>query len=129
MKTLLAFLFISTQVLAVSNPLIRNCQMSGGQFLVFQTEGNDVPTCHVGQSFIGAMDLMNHINQDQPSQSIIDYTSSIYFCQAQQIQLKTTEGFAVDFCFYDDGSVIDMNSLYKGRYSADQKALNHALGL
>jgi len=129
MKTILAVLLFSSQVFAISNPLIRNCQLAGGQFLIFQTSDNDVATCHIQQSFIGALDLFLHASQEQPSQSIIDYQSSIQFCQGQEIQLSTSEGFQQTFCFYDDGSLIDLATLKKGRYSSDQKAFNSALGL
>ncbi len=116
---------------AINNPQIRECRIRGGEFVVVETGSDQVGLCRLGSAFIGARDIMFVINNDGNPKSVEMYASEMKKCDplGRAQTLVTLEGVAVELCVFNDGSMIALDTLHQGRYSAENSLLNQALGL
>ena len=119
---------------SASNPLIRNCNLAGGQFTVAEITNGKISDqwafCKFDKSYVGAMDVMILNTENTFSTAFNDYSSGIYECSGKiQIAriLNTKKEFLV--CQYEDSSMIDLNTLFLGLYSPENFQLNKYLGL
>jgi len=115
----------------VTNPQMRACRAVNGQFFLVDTGLDQIGLCRVGSSVIGAIDLLNKNAdiEDAPS-SIVDYKNGVTACNSNHIvSFPNPAGRALKACYYDDGSVIDMMTLARGRNNPLNQQLNRALNL
>lgn len=130
--TLLTFLssipFAQSQLIK-SNPLIRICHQVGGEFVVFQNTKDEIPTCKIGHSYIGSLDLIQFMFEHQETLSINNYKTDNKTCEGQFKSLKSLEGQVIDFCLFSDSSILDIQTLTAGPYQSGFEALNLILGI
>ncbi len=133
MKKLLivsAVIFTTATAFAVKNPQIRACYTVGGQFLVMNSEDDQIGLCKLGLSLVGSIDILNKDSRIEVPLSLSHYKRSIQVCQPQNItSLVTFEGEEVTFCRYSDGSLIDIETLASGKNNDRNTVLNKVLGL
>lgn len=133
MKKLLivsAVIFSTATAFAFKNPQIRACYTVGGQFLVINTEDDQIGLCKIGNSLVGAIDILNKDSRIEVPLSLSHYKRGIQVCKSQNITtLVTFEGEEVTFCQYSDGSLIDIETVASGKNSERNTVLNNVLGL
>ncbi len=127
--TTVFLLFFSMNLMAISNPQIRICHQKNGEFLSVDLATDQVGLCKIGNSYVGALDLV-YLAQNQTSESLISYAQREKKCKGNEVQVVISED--VNFktlCQHSDGSLIDLDTLNSGRDSVQNSALNMALGL
>jgi len=115
----------------VTNPQMRACRIANGQFFLVDTGLDQIGLCRLGPTIIGAADLLNKDAdvEDAPS-SVVDYKNGVTACNSNHIvSFPNPVGRALKACYYDDGSVIDLMTLARGKNSSLNQALNRALNL
>lgn len=116
---------------AASNPQMRACRVASGQFFVIDTGLDQLGLCRIGNSVIGATDLLRKdaAIEDMPF-SIYDYLGGNTSCDVNRIATFPDPGGApLKVCYYDDGSLIDVLTLTRGKTHPQNWQLNKALGL
>lgn len=117
--------------LAASNPQMRACRVANGQFFVLDTGLDQLGLCRIGYSVIGAIDLLNKdaAIEDMPF-SVYEYSRGATTCEPDHVTtFPNPGGSALKVCYYDDGSLIDLQTLIRGRNHPNNWYLNKALGL
>lgn len=112
------------------NPMIRNCNIAGGEFTVVQTANDQLGLCKFDQAYVGSLDVMFLNDQTSFSLSFMEYTQQQSDCSGSVVKatiLATT--IQVELCQYSDNSLIDTSTLKKGVSHSDNAALNKYLGL
>ncbi len=103
---------------SVTNPLIRDCQISGGEFVVTQ---EDMALCKFGQSYLGAQDVVNYKHYQIISDGIKDFLGDVTYCKGEIIQTyplgQTNPNQQLWLCLLDDKSIIDIFALARGPLS------------
>ena len=114
---------------ATNNPQIRACNVTGGQFFsVFTEEQDQLGLCRYGEALIGSIDILN--KDETVTLSIENYRAGIRDCETFNLTLlKTFNGEYILACRYNDGSVIDIETLKTGYTNERNDLLNKALGL
>ncbi len=127
---LIISLFFTQITLAFQNPLIRDCRLAGGLFTEVKTHNDQVGLCEFGQSYIGALDVLEYTHQINVSQSIRHYKNNITSCAGQVLvaQVLNTK-INITVCQYPDGSFIDLKTLTNGSSDPNHAQLNQFLGL
>jgi hypothetical protein len=134
MKNLGLFMLLALAGLtasAASNPQMRACRVVNGQFFVIDTGLDQLGLCRIGYSVIGAIDLLNKDAsiEDMPF-SVYEYSRGTTTCEADHIAtFPSPGGSALKVCYYDDGSLIDLQTLNRGKSHPHNWYLNKALGL
>ena len=133
MKNLLVFsavIFWTVASFAVKNPQIRACNVVSGEFLVLISDEDQVGVCQLGLSLVGAIDLLNKDSRIEAPLSLSHYKRGIKICQPQNYTtLISFEGEKITFSQYNDGSFIDIETLFSGKLSPRNAVLNKVLGL
>lgn len=132
--TMIVLCLLASTSWSASNPMIRNCNLAGGEFTVVEMKDKKIrdqwALCKFDKSYVGALDVMLFNTKESIPTAIDEYTTGIYECSGQvrvaQV-LHTTKEFLV--CQYADNSIIDLNSLFLGFYSPENFQLNKFLGL
>lgn len=117
---------------ATKNPQIRACVTSGGQFFSVYTEEDDqLGLCQYGDALIGSIDILNKdVAEDETPLSIENYRAGIHDCETFNLTTLTTfNGKLISACRYNDGSVIDLQTLYTGYNNERNFQLNKALNI
>ena len=129
--SILAIFTLSVSVNAQSNPQIRVCNLTGGAFNVAATENDQVGLCKFDLAYVGTIDLLNFHDRIQAVQSIQTYIDGIQSCEPYgQMKIVTLlAGASVSVCVFNDGTMIEADTLKKGRYDSSNVKLNKALGL
>ncbi|MGZ3725000.1 MAG: hypothetical protein ACXWQQ_04340 [Pseudobdellovibrio sp.] len=129
MSVVFIILSASLTSFAVGNPQIRACVASGGEFMTVNTDDDQLGMCRYSQALIGAIDILN---KDEPSStplSIENYRDGVVDCDAFNVMtVKTFSGAVIQVCRFDDGSMMDIQTLSRGRYDYRNRLLNQALG-
>ena len=129
---LLAFMSTSSWALPATNPQMRACRMANGQFFVLDTGLDKIGLCRLGPSIVGAIDLLNKDadTEDAPN-SVVDYRNGVTECDPKKVANfpNPIGGRNLRICYYDDGSIIDMLTLNRGKNNPLNSSLNKALGL
>lgn len=125
---------LSTTSWSAGNPMIRNCNIAGGEFVV--VEVTDILTgydqwalCKFGNAYVGALDVMYFNNQTQTSESFTQYKNGAEVCTGKIIESQILQGSTLEICQYSDDSIIEIQTLKKGLTNSDNKQLNNFLGL
>ncbi len=134
MKNLSLFMLLVTVGLSTSaagNPQMRACRVANGQFFVLDTGLDQIGLCRLGSSVVGAIDLLNKdaAIEDMPA-SIYDYSRGVTMCDPGHIAtFPSAGGTPLKVCYYDDGSIIDLTTLMRGKNHPQNWQLSKALGL
>jgi len=129
MKIVVLVLLASVTSSAFGNPQIRACTVTGGQFMSVLTDDDQLGMCRYNQSLIGSIDILNRDSSEESPLSIENYRDGILDCEAFNITtVKTFSGTVIQVCRYNDGSIIDIVTLSRGRYDLRNHLLNQALG-
>jgi len=125
MKIFFLFLSLSFATLSwASNPLIRNCRLAGGEFFVVTTDSDELPLCQFGNSYVGALDVMNYSLKLSSSESLLAFLLGEKLCSGKKIEVKELHGPRVlTLCEFGDQSLIDMTTLQSGIESRQNQAL------
>lgn len=129
--SLFAAITLSLTAVAQNNPQIRQCHITGGEFLVAQTENDQIGLCKYDSALIGTIDLLTYEDNLNPVQSLQTYIDGIQSCEpyAQTKTIQILDGTSIDVCVFFDGSTIDSNTLKLGRHAPENTKLNKALDL
>lgn len=116
---------------AQNNPQIRECNLQNGQFVVAQTEHDQVGICKLGGAIIGALDLFIHNSKQGIPDSLNMYLNGNFSCDpfGSTTTITTLSHLNLQVCFFDDGSFIGLKTLSEGIHSPFNRKLNKALGL
>lgn len=127
--SVLAVIILSLSAHAQSNPQIRVCNQTGGQFNVATTENDQIGLCKYDGAYVGTIDLLNYHNNIKQVQSLQTYIDGIQSCEpyGQMKTIKILQGVSINVCIFDDGSMIDADTLTKGRHDCGNNKLNKAL--
>ncbi|MBC7464775.1 MAG: hypothetical protein H7256_02185 [Bdellovibrio sp.] len=114
---------------AQNNPQIRACNQTGGEFKAAKTENDEVGLCKYGQAYIGTIDLLNYRDNQQGAQSLQTYIDGIQSCEpyGQMKTITILQSLSIDVCSFDDGSMIEAETLRTGRHDPRNAQLNRAL--
>ncbi|MFZ3229367.1 MAG: hypothetical protein WA160_04115 [Pseudobdellovibrio sp.] len=128
---LITFSTFSTQALQ-TNPQIRICNQFEGEFLVAQNGDDQVGLCKLDSAIIGSLDLLSLSDaiSSNYAQSIQIYEADIRSCEpyGQIITIQLLQSYPLDVCFFNDGSMIEINTLKSGIHSTKNIKLNKVLG-
>ena len=102
-------------------------QKLGGEFISIDLNNTQVGVCKLGNSYIGSMDLVAWNNSRAPK-SIEQYISRQQLCFGGQVNVQVNSTPQI-LCVYDDGSMLDLNTVLLGRDSKQNVFLNIALDL
>jgi hypothetical protein len=117
------------------NPMIRNCNIAGGEFVVVEVtdklNGYDQwALCKFDQAFVGALDVMFFNDKTAKPISFSQYTSNVQSCNGHVLYARVLVSHEhVVLCQYEDSSVIEMNTLEGGTTASGNQVLNKYLGL
>ena len=113
------------------NPQMRACRIANGQFFVLDTGLDEIGLCRIGQSVVGAIDILNKdADIDDAPASLTDYRDGITECDPSRVVIfPNVAGTTLKICYYEDGSLIDLITLNRGKTSPLNTPLNKALGL
>lgn len=126
MKLLIAsisLIFVSLLVSAHPNPQYRVCNERGGEFVVVYVPFDQVGLCKIGASYVGSLDSMNYFYESKLDLSISNYKDGVVSCP-DYFQTVSLEGVSVELCRYEDGSMMDYQSVMNSKYSPSNSALN-----
>jgi hypothetical protein len=98
-----------------NNPLRRICLQYQAEFVVFQTESDDLATCKVGPAYLGALDLLLLKNEGQEPLAVQRFLRGEKDCPGLIESLQTLEGVEIQFCRFSDGSTLDRLTQQSGR--------------
>ncbi len=121
----------SVTAVGFSNPQIRHCRISGGEFIVVNTPNDQVGVCQLGAAAIGANDLATYRSGDENPLSVQLYSQGVTSCLASGTLMRvlSLEGQEFEICFFADGSLLESSTMKTGIHSARNKKLTRALGL
>lgn len=126
-------LFVTTHASAHPNPQFRVCNERGGDFVVADVPFDQVDLCKVGNSYVGAIDLMNFFYEKKSDLSISNYSAAVTTCPkfmtATTLENAYGQTFTVQLCMYDDNSILDFQTVMNSKYSFENAAFNQFLGL
>lgn len=126
----LILVFSGLSTYAKVNPQIRGCSSVGGEFLVVNGDYDQYGICRIGNSIIGAIDILNRDSAIEVPLSLFNYKKGVKVCPTQNLaSLSTFEGMILNVCQYSDTSIIDLNTLSNGKDSPLNSELNKALNL
>lgn len=132
--TMIVLCLLASTSWSASNPLIRNCNIAGGEFTVVElTDKNSTEQwalCKFANSYVGALDVMYFNTQTAEPVAFLEYAEEHTECHgtlATATVLNTTT--KIELCRYNDNSFIDTATLSKGIQNSDNAAFNKYLGL
>jgi putative hemolysin len=128
-------LFFSLQSSAqnsFSNPLIRTCVITGGVFYVTQVEEDQIGFCKYGNSLIDAMSVMDSATARFESAAKLAALGAGTDCASAAGELlvaKDVDNVEATLCLFEDGSMIEKNTLARGSAHAENAGLVQALNV
>ncbi len=128
--TMIVLCLLASTSWSASNPLIRNCNIAGGEFTVVELADDQWALCKFANSYVGALDVMNFNTQAADPVAFLEYAEEHTECHGTLTTatvLNTTT--KIELCRYNDDSFIDTTTLTKGVQSSDNSAFNKYLGL
>lgn len=138
--TMIVLCLLASTSWSASNPMIRNCNLAGGEFTVVEIHlqnskitGKNTDQwalCKFDNAYVGAFDVMQFNTKEGYPTSFSEYSSEVTQCsghvEVAQI-IGTDKKFLV--CQYEDASIIDLVTLFLGVNAAENFQLNKYLGL
>ncbi len=128
--TVIVLCLLASTSWSASNPLIRNCNLAGGEFTVVELQDDQWGLCKFDNSYVGALDVMFFNTQTAEPIAFLEYAEEHTDCHGTLTTatvLNTT--IQIELCRYNDDSFIDTATLNKGVQSTDNAAFNKYLGL
>ncbi len=137
-KTIFFVLFcFSTQIFAFSNPQIRLCRVTGGQFWSLDIDypsPDNMGFCRYGQAMIDTISLIEHREYALGTKAMVAYyiTKISPFASCDEAGGILTAGYdsegqRTQLCSFSDNSHVKSSTLLKGWSHPSNKALNKAL--
>jgi hypothetical protein len=125
-KLLFVTLLLSLNAFAFQNPQIRVCNISHGNFEVYDIEDDVIGHCNLGKASIDTISLMEIRFYDRTTDAVRAFLGNSKKCNGSTItgvnNMRTNE-----LCFYMDGSSIDLETLVKGSDHTDNAKLKAVL--
>lgn len=128
--TVIVLCLLASTSWSASNPLIRNCNLAGGEFTVVELHDDQWGLCKFDNSYVGALDVMFFNTQTAEPIAFLEYAEEHTDCHGTLTTatvLNTT--IQIELCRYNDDSFIDTTTLNKGVQSTDNAVFNKYLGL
>ena len=138
--TMIVLCLLASTSWSASNPLIRNCNLAGGEFTVVEihlqnskiTGKNSAQwaLCKFDNSYVGAFDVMQFNTKEGNPVSFDEYSSEATQCSGH-VEVANVLGTDKKFlvCQYEDSSFIDLITLSLGVNAPENFQLNKFLGL
>lgn len=134
--TMIVLCLLASTSWSASNPLIRNCNLAGGEFTVVEIHlknskiRDQWALCKFDNAYVGAFDVMQFNTKEGYAMSFIDYQNGATQCagHVETAQIIGTDK-TVLVCQYDDSSFIDLFTLALGNKAPENFQLNKFLGL
>lgn len=131
MKMILVLMTLLTSSAFASNPLIRTCNVTGGEFHVVIVNGQAHGICRFGKAAIDALSLLEATSSERVSESVMSFEKtaggSCEDFQGVVLEIHDLDGKPFDICRFYDRSFIEVNTLEKGPQSPDNQALLQAV--
>lgn len=128
--TVIVLCLLASTSWSASNPLIRNCNISGGEFTVVELQDDQWALCKFGNTYVGALDVMYFNTVTTDPVAFFEYAEEHTECHgtlSTATVLNTTT--KIELCRYNDDSFIDTATLTKGAHHSDNAVFNKYLGL
>lgn len=132
MKLLLSVFIIFTTSITFAtpaNPLIRACLRASGEFVAADVPGDQIALCKVGASFISATSLMSYFDNLWVDDAGMAFATSAQNCWTTTLQATSLEGQVIQLCRFEDGSMLDLETLLSGPYDPRNEALKAVFGV
>lgn len=134
--TMIVLCLLASTSWSASNPLIRNCNLAGGEFTVVEIHlknskiRDQWALCKFDNAYVGAFDVMQFNTKEGYPMSFNDYQNGNTQCagHVETAQIIGTDK-TVLVCQYDDSSFIDLFTLALGNKAPENFQLNKFLGL
>ena len=128
--TMIVLCLLASTSWSASNPLIRNCNLAGGEFTVVALRDDQWGLCKFDNAFVGAFDVMQFNTKEGYPTSFSEYSAEVTECSGR-VEVAQVIGTDKKFlvCQYQDSSIIDLNTLSLGVNAAENFQLNKYLGL
>lgn len=124
-------LFASFSFAAHNNPLMRTCRREQGLFWIVYAPNQELPLCFLGDAAIGAEALHGYKHGAGTVMAVSVYKKTMGATCAQvgavTIAGRDSENAAFEVCQFQDGSLIEKQTLLRGQGAAANSALNRAL--
>lgn len=124
---LLFLVFFSVNSFAQSNPMMRECRMSGGQFFAGSGLHDEFALCFFDQSAIDALSLMKLKNGDSTIAIQIYLTGTDPECFNGLKETLFGSNYEVKVCRFGDDSIITAETLKFGFGSPRNKKLDEII--
>lgn len=133
--TMIVLCLLASTSWSASNPLIRNCNLAGGEFTAVEIHYKNSTSdqwglCKFDKAFVGALDVMRFNTKEGYPTSFSEYTSNITNCSGH-VEVARVIGTdkTILVCQYKDSSFIDLLTLSLGVHAPENFQLNKYLGL
>lgn len=119
---------------ASKNPLVRVCEADGGSAVSFyDVNNNEYLVCRYGIAFVEANTLLKYkMNNHQSavfhmSGEYLRMTEDCWQWAGRDLELKSDIGYKVNFCRFDDGSIMSHKTMLRGIDHIFNRGLKKAL--
>ena len=138
MRIIFCLLFIlSSQVSLAAppnrNPMMRTCMRVQGQFWIVYGQDQELPRCLMGAAGIGAEALMSFKNGNGNFLSVRAYKqgsgSNCEQAGAVTVVGQDSDKVSFEVCQFSDGSLIERQTLLRGKGSVENRELDRALSI
>lgn len=138
--TMIVLCLLASTSWSASNPLIRNCNLAGGEFTVVDIhlqnskitgENTDQwALCKFDNAYVGAFDVMQFNTKEGYPTSFSEYSAQASTCSGhvEVAQIIGTDK-TILVCQFNDSSFIDLITLSLGVNAPENFQLNKYLGL
>ena len=128
---LLSSLMAGSSFAANNNPLMRTCRLEQGLFWIVYSEGQELPLCFFGSAAIGAEALFGFKTGTGNYLSVRVYKENSG-ATCEQLGATTVSGqdskkVSYEVCQFRDGSLIEKQTLLRGRGAAANSGLDQSL--
>lgn len=134
--TMIVLCLLASTSWSASNPMIRNCNLAGGEFTVVEIHQTNSKIrdqwalCKFDNAYVGALDVMLYNSKEAVPTSFSEYSTVASECSGHvEIALVLGTEKKILVCQYEDSSFIDLNTLFLGVSAAENFQLNKYLGL
>jgi hypothetical protein len=123
--------FASFLFAANNNPLMRTCRREQGLFWIVYAPNQELPLCFFGEAAIGAEALNGYKNGGGDVMAVTVYKKTIS-ATCEQVGAVTIAGqdskkANFEVCQFQDGTLIEKQTLLRGQGAAQNAALNRSL--
>lgn len=134
--TVIVLCLLASTSWSASNPLIKNCNIAGGDFTVVETVGTTADKydqwglCKFDQAYVGALDVMFFNTKTADAISLDQYKNDAIVCNGKILEVRILQAKdTMLICQYQDKTIIDLGTLSSGPFNPANQKLNNYLGL